>query len=413
MQGAEMAVYMVHSMLPSGRLVQGNFRDTDLLLADNFVRAAEEAGIKRIIYLGGLIPEDSENLSPHLASRLEVEKVLMGRSIPVTVLRSGLIFGPGGSSAQMLLNLTRRLPLMILPAWTSNTTQSIDIRDIVRAIGIVLRDESMTGTYDLAGHPPMTYRDMIMRTSRILRKQTIEVSLPCNLINLSSRWVSWIGRTPNYLVKPLLESLRHSITAKPNVLLDQIYPSAIPFDQSVTDAVDEEGKPREHPRAEVRRQIQNIIQDDKRVRSIQRMPLPHGWSALRISQTYGKWISHSSLGLIHHQRREDGSLSLSLVSLRFLLLEFTPTPYSENSQYRRAYYITKGSLARLVDPPGRFELRIFPNIHCIIAAIHGYKPRLPWWLYSISQAWIHLFVMRMFARYLKKASKLEDKMNKP
>ncbi len=400
MRDAEIAVYMVHSMLPSGRLVQGNFRDTDLLLADNFVRAAEEAGIKRIIYLGGLIPEETVQLSPHLASRLEVEKVLMGRSIPVTVLRSGLIFGPGGSSAQMLLNLTRRLPIMVLPKWTNNTTQSIDIRDIVRAIGIVLENEEMTGIYDLAGHPPMTYRDMIMRTSSILRKQTRYVPIPVNLINLSSRWVSLFGKTPNYLVKPLLESLKHTITARENPLLDQIYPTAIPFDQSVRESVNEMGEPKEHPRAEIRTQIQSIIQYDKRVRSIQRMPLPDGWSALQVSNTYGKWISRSSLGLIHHKRSKDGGLRLSLLSPRFLLLEFTPTPYSENSQFRRAYYITKGSLTRLVDPPGRFELRIFPNIHCLIAAIHGYKPRIPWWLYSISQAWLHLFVMRMFARYL-------------
>ena len=89
-------IYLVHSMAPSSRLVQGSFEDTDLLLADNFIRAAEAAGLKHVVYLSGLMPNTRESLSPHLRSRLEVENVLRSRSIKVTVLRAGLIFGPGG-----------------------------------------------------------------------------------------------------------------------------------------------------------------------------------------------------------------------------------------------------------------------------------------------------------------------------
>ena len=98
LKGCDFGIYLVHSMAPSSRLLQGNFEDTDLLLADNFIRAAEASRLKHVIYLSGLMPEDDTNLSPHLRSRAEVEAVLRSRSIPVTVLRAGLIFGPGGSS---------------------------------------------------------------------------------------------------------------------------------------------------------------------------------------------------------------------------------------------------------------------------------------------------------------------------
>jgi uncharacterized protein YbjT (DUF2867 family) len=402
---------MVHSMLPSSRLVQGNFRDMDVLLADNFIRAAEEAGVKRVIYLGGLIPqqENESELSPHLASRLEVERILGFRSIPVTVLRAGLIFGPGGSSARMLLNLTRRLPFMILPQWTRNRTQSVDIRDVVRAMDLVLESDAFTGTYDLASHAPMSYRDMILNTGNLLGRQPASVTFPANLFRLSRRWVSLFGSTPTYLVGPLLESLRHNLEARPNPLLEAIADEAISFEQSVKDSIDHEGRPLPNPRQTTQEKDNRRIHRAKRVRSIQRMPLPDSWSAPKLSDTYASWINRSSLSLIREDRSADGTLRFKFFATRLVLLEFTPTPFSIDCKYRRAYYITGGILARKVDPPGRFELRIFPELGCLITAIHGYKPSVPWWLYSITQANVHLAVMKAFSRYL---GRLRDKICK-
>ncbi|MEX0330429.1 MAG: NAD-dependent epimerase/dehydratase family protein [Puniceicoccaceae bacterium] len=404
LEGADLAIYMVHSMLPSSRLVQGNFRDMDLLLADNFIRAAEEAGVKRVIYIGGLIPteEDESRLSPHLASRLEVERVLGCRSIPVTVLRAGLIFGPGGSSARMLLNLTRRLPFMLLPAWTRNRTQSVDIRDIVRAIDLCLESDTYTGTFDVAGHKPMSYGEMILRTSELLGRKTSYLSIPVNLVRLSRRWVSLFGSTPTYLVGPLLESLRHSLEAKSNPLLEAIMADAIPFDQSVRDSIDAAGRPLPNPRQTILKEDSEKLFRAKRVRSIQRMPLPDHWSAPKLSDTYASWISRFTLSFVQEDRNGDGILRFRLFGSRVVLLEFTPTPYSANCRYRRAYYITGGALSKTVDPPGRFELRIFPELGCLVTAIHGYNPRIPWWLYSVSQAYVHLAVMKAFSRFLRK-----------
>ncbi|MGE9295191.1 MAG: NAD(P)H-binding protein [Puniceicoccales bacterium] len=414
MEGADYAVYLVHSMLPSSRLVQANFEDLDLLLADNFVRAAEAAGVKHIIYLGGLIPED-DHLSAHLRSRLEVENVLRSRGLPVTVLRAGLILGPGGSSLRILINLVRRLPVMLLPKWTNSQTQSIDIRDVIRAFEIVLEKPEFWGkTYDLGGHEPMTYRDMITRTAKLLDRKPVTIDLPINWFSVSRQWVSWLSGVSSQLVNPLLESLRHSLRAKDNPLLDEIKPLAVDFDESLLSSVDEDGAPLPNPRSFTQQTDKKLIKQARRVRSVQRMPLPSGWDAPYIAQVYGQWLTDKSEHLISVIRDEDNRLrfTIGVGHLRLLLLELTPTPYSRGGGRRRAFYISGGYLARNVDPPGRFEFRIFPENYCLIAAIHGFAPRLPWWIYEFSQAIVHAIVMKAFGKYLWKQAKAGVEMPK-
>jgi hypothetical protein len=177
---------------------------------------------------------------------------------------------------------------------------------------------------------------------------------------------------------------------------------AIRFDQSVRDSVDNDGKPLPHPMRKIRLWDWHSTHQAKRVRSIQRLPLPEGWAAKALSRAYTKWISRATLGLIREVHMPDGRLDLCLLSPRRVLIELTPTPFSLGCTYRRAYYITGGLLVKNVDPPGRFELRIFPTMGLLITALHGYKPRLPWWLYSISQATIHVLAMHAFGRSLRR-----------
>jgi len=113
--GADVAIYLVHSMMPSAQLTQGRFDDLDLICADNFARAAEANGVRHIIYLGGLLPSSGSSLSRHLESRFEVERTLASRGVPVTTLRAGLIIGAGGSSFDMMARLVGRLPFMLGP----------------------------------------------------------------------------------------------------------------------------------------------------------------------------------------------------------------------------------------------------------------------------------------------------------
>lgn len=407
MDGADYAIYLVHSMLPSSRLVQAKFEDLDLLLADNFVRAAEAAGVKHIIYLGGLIPDD-EYLSPHLRSRQEVEHVLRSRTVPVTVLRAGLIIGPGGSSLRILINLIRRLPIMLMPRWTNSVTQSIDIRDAIRAFDLAMeRRDLWDGTYDLGGHEPMTYREMILRSAKLIGKEPKVIDVPINWFAISRQWVSALSGVSSQLVNPLLESLRHSLRAKDNRLLDEIKQHAIPFEESLKSSVNSHGEPLPNPRSITQATDDKLIKKARRVRSVQRMPLPAGWDAPYIAQVYGQWLTDKSIHLINVERDPDNTLRfmLQLVVTKIKLLELTPTPYSRGGGRRRAFYISGGFLARKVDPPGRFEFRIFPENYCLIAAIHGFAPRLPWWVYECTQAVVHYFVMQAFGKYLWKQAK--------
>ncbi|WP_269540106.1 NAD(P)H-binding protein [Cerasicoccus fimbriatus] len=407
MEGADYAIYLVHSMLPSSRLVQAKFEDLDLLLADNFVRAAEATGVKHIIYLGGLIPDD-DYLSPHLRSRQEVEHVLRSRSVPVTVLRAGLIIGPGGSSLRILINLVRRLPIMLMPKWTYSETQSIDIRDAIRAFDLALeKREYWNGTYDLGGHEPMTYREMILRTAKILDRKPISFDVPVNWFSISRQWVAALSGVSSQLVNPLLESLSHSLRAKDNPLMDEIKPGAIDFEESLYSSVDTNGEPLPNPRSLTQKTDDKLIKKARRVRSVQRMPLPSGWDAPYIAQVYGQWLTDKSIHLINVTRDENNTIRfmLQLLGFKLMLLELTPTPYTRGGGRRRAFYISGGFLARKVDPPGRFEFRIFPENFCLIAAIHGFAPRLPWWIYECTQAVVHYFVMQAFGRYLWRQAK--------
>lgn len=401
--GTRYGIYLVHSMMPSSRLVQASFRDLDLLLADNFIRAAENAGLEHVIYLGGLLPQDTGRLSPHLESRFEVERILRSRKVPVTVLRAGLICGPGGSSMRILINLVRRLPVMLLPAWTSSRTQSIDIRDVVRAFELVLGERDWWGgTYDLAGHEPTTYGRMIRRTAELMGKPRVTIPVPGNLVTLSCGWVSLVTQTTPALVKPLLESLKYDLRAGTNPLLERLLPEAVPFDQSVRDSIDPKGRALRNPRSRTQKLDRQRMKAQRRVRSVQRMPLPEGWDAPQVAEAYGEWLTRS--WLIRVSRDTAGVIRFYWYFPEILLLELEPTPYSRSGGRRRAFYISGGLLRRKVEPPGRLEFRIFPERRCVIAALHGFAPRLPWWVYFWTQALIHLAVMLLFSRFLHRAS---------
>ena len=121
-------------MMPSTRLNQGDFEDTDILLADNFSRAAQDCKLKQIIYVGGILPKDDQSISKHLKSRYEVEKILGSRNTPLTSIRAGIIIGPSGSSFRIVQQLVKNLPLMACPEWTKSLNQPIDILNALEII---------------------------------------------------------------------------------------------------------------------------------------------------------------------------------------------------------------------------------------------------------------------------------------
>ena len=217
LRGADVGIYLVHSMLPSARLTQGEFQDFDLLAADNFARAAKKNGLKQIIYLGGLVPHcPPEEMSPHLRSRQEVEEVVRSHGVPVTVLRTGLIMGPDGSSFQMLYRLIQRLPAMILPAWTRTQTVAVSLSDVIRSIQFCLgRSEVMDKTFDLGMWEFLNYRELLLQTALKFKGNPKLLSVPFFSIGLSRLWVRLVTGASMALVKPLLESLKHELKVDP------------------------------------------------------------------------------------------------------------------------------------------------------------------------------------------------------
>ncbi|GIG22836.1 NAD(P)-dependent oxidoreductase [Cellulomonas chitinilytica] len=205
--GADVAYYLIHA-LGSGRSFEARDRRTALA----FAQAAREAGVRRIVYLGGLHPE-GEELSPHLQSRTEVGEILLASGVPTTVLRAAVILGSGSASFEMMRYLTERLPAMTVPRWVDNRIQPIAIRDVLRyLVGAAAMPSDVSRGFDIGGPEVLTYRDMMQRYAAVagLRRRLV-VGVGVLTPRLSSLWVSLVTPVPAGLARPLVESLVHEV----------------------------------------------------------------------------------------------------------------------------------------------------------------------------------------------------------
>lgn len=242
LKGVDYAIYLIHSMSASTRLNQGSFEDTDLLLADNFARAAAVNGIGQILYLGGILPKDEDegSISPHLKSRFEVEKTLASKGTPVTALRAGIIVGPGGSSFEMIRNLVNKLPALICPKWTLSQTQAISLRDTLNIMDHCLGNEGLYNRPIEIGAPEiLTYRTMMEKTASVMGKKRLIFSVPFFSIGFSKLWVSYFGKTPQKLVSPLVESLKHTLTISDELAFKSKELDYLTYEESVKIALEE------------------------------------------------------------------------------------------------------------------------------------------------------------------------------
>lgn len=400
MQGADYAIYLASARLPSSRLVQGTFEDIDLIMADNFARAAQFCGVKHILYLGRLIPTE-ENLAGHRAGRVEIEQALGSGITPLTTLRAGLIVGPGGSSVRIMINLVRRLPVMILPEWTMTQTQPIAIDDVVRAVRICLGDpQYFGGRFDIGGPDVMTFREMQERTAGALGKKRVTVAVPHSAPGLSKMWVALLGGASRYLVGPLVDSLRHPLVAKASPLQATLVAGAKSFDVALRESFDKQGRALPDPREPIRAIDDRAIRRAQRVRSVQRLPLPEGWTARQVTAEYYRWLPGAVRPFLRCDIEPWVSVRVCLGFTRWRLIEFTCAPH-RSSEERQLLYITGGALARTKNnAKGRIEFREILDRRCMLAAIHDYTPTLPWGIYRYTQALFHLVVMRRFGNHL-------------
>ena len=213
--GVDAAYYLVHSMAAGA-----SFRDLDQRLARTFGRAAANAGVRQIVYLGGLGDAPS---SAHLASRHEVGEVLGEAGVPVVELRAAVVFGAGGISFEMLRYLTERLPFMVCPRWVRTRIQPIALGDMLAYLEQAIDVEP--GVYEVGGAEVTTYEALILEYARVrgLRPRRI-VDIPWLTPRLSSYWVDLVTPVDRAVSHALIESL---VT---EVVVTDPQPAAAAFD---------------------------------------------------------------------------------------------------------------------------------------------------------------------------------------
>ncbi|MFJ4470918.1 SDR family oxidoreductase [Streptomyces sp. NPDC089424] len=235
LRGIDVAYYLVHA-LGTG----GGFEEADRRAARVFAEQARAAGVRRIVYLGGLTPAgvpDSE-LSPHLRSRTEVGRILLASGVPTTVLRAAVIIGSGSASFEMLRYLTERLPVMITPSWVRTRIQPIAVRDVLRLlVGSAAMPASVNRAFDIGGPEILTYRDMMLRYAAVAElPRRLILPVPVLTPRLSSYWVGLVTPVPPSLARPLTESLRHEVICREHDIAEYVPDppgGLIDFDEAV------------------------------------------------------------------------------------------------------------------------------------------------------------------------------------
>lgn len=393
MQGCDEAIYLVHSMLPSASLSQGKFYDYDLIMADNFQRAASRLGLKHIVYLGGMIPKNQE-LSWHLKSRLEVEETLRSGRTPLTALRAGLIIGPKGSSFVILQRLIERLPVMITPDWTQTKSQPVYVGDVIKVIKRSLNDVTVRGkVYDLGGQLILSYQELMQKASMIMHRKRKFIHLNLIPLSLSRLWVKLVSGVNKDLVYPLVLSLKYSMLEDENLSWPYREDLSTDLDTALNLSLNSAPKAKDI----IKREFHGHIPEQRDVRSIQRMVLPPGKNAEWVSLEYFRWLPRFFSSIIQVEiKGEQCAFYVFHPSLKILILERS---LERSSPDRQLLYVVGGLLAG-VQKRGRLEFREVLNGQYVLAALHEFRPALPWFIYRWSQAIVHLVVMNAFTEHL-------------
>ncbi|WP_336921691.1 NAD(P)H-binding protein [Aquipuribacter sp. SD81] len=205
LDGADAAYYLVHS------LDSDDFEEKDAEAARNFAGAAGEAGLRQVVYLGGLGRED-ENLSAHLRSRREVERILAEGPVPVTVLRAAVVVGHGGISWEITRQLVEHLPLMITPRWVDTRTQPVALPDVVRyLVGVLDLPEARGRTFEVGGPDVLRYVDMLRQAAQVEGKRLPRVRVPLLTPRLSSYWLAFVTDVDLSTARNLVDSMTNEV----------------------------------------------------------------------------------------------------------------------------------------------------------------------------------------------------------
>ena len=231
LEGIEVVYYLVHS------LGTPDYAARDRRGAAIVARAAEGAGVRQIVYLGGLGVE-STDLSEHLRSRRETERTLASGATPVTTVRAAVVIGRGSTAFETIVALVDRLPGMVCPRWVSTPTQPIAIDDIVAyLVAVGGLEETFGQTYEAGGPEVMTYRRMIEQIAEIRGRHPLIVEVPVLTPRLSSHWLGLVTPVNAATARPLIDGLKNP-TVVTDTRLQRLIPLELtPFEKSARAAL--------------------------------------------------------------------------------------------------------------------------------------------------------------------------------
>jgi uncharacterized protein YbjT (DUF2867 family) len=227
------AYYLIHSMSAGS----DEFEQLEQRSAENFADALSATDVRQVIYLSGIINDQS--LSRHLASRKAVEAILARQTFRLTTLRAGIILGSGSASFEIIRDLVEKLPVMIAPKWLSTRTQPIAVRNVIEfLIGVLLRQESYGISYDIGGPEVLTYKEMLLRFAAVRGLRRRIITVPVLTPKLSSYWLYFVTATSFSLASTLVKSMSVEVICRPNHLAEELGITLLPYDDAVRRAFD-------------------------------------------------------------------------------------------------------------------------------------------------------------------------------
>ncbi len=238
LEGCDAAYYLVHS------LDDADFLRRDAEAARTFAAATGKAGLRRIVYLGGL-GDDADDLSAHLRSRREVERLLGSGGVPVTTLRAGIIVGYGGISWEMTRQLVEHLPVMVTPRWVRTRTQPIAVADVVRyLVGVLTVPGQDSRAYDVGGTEVLEYLEMLRRVATLEGRTMIVFPVPLLTPRLSSRWLSLVTDVDVQTGRSLIDSMSNEVVVRDGSIRSLVPFEPMDYDAAVLQALGERARAR-------------------------------------------------------------------------------------------------------------------------------------------------------------------------
>ncbi|MFA9290619.1 MAG: SDR family oxidoreductase [Solirubrobacteraceae bacterium] len=229
----DVAYYLIHSMSTKS----GDFGNMEEICAINFKECIEKTKAKQAIYLSGIT--NTVELSKHLSSRKNVETILAESSFALTTLKAGIIVGSGSASFEIIRDLVEKLPFMITPRWLSTKCQPIAIRNVIEfLIGVINKEETFNKSYDIGGPDILSYKEMLLRFSKIRGLKRRIIIVPVMTPRISSYWLFFVTATSYALAKNLVNSMKIEVVCKPNSLAELLNIKLISYDKAIKMAFD-------------------------------------------------------------------------------------------------------------------------------------------------------------------------------